>query len=193
MDGDLIFTGAGVSPVFPWAEVLNGCGIWTRVNSICSRPVVSAQIVILNRERGLGTVDGWREVILLKLSKKCQLTDASGHDMATVQGNWAPSSVFGTFHLRIHISPSTSSLHLEFLLGLWDRFWLLIVTSRGLNDETNGTCVRQSSPESVPPIGIFLFSFLPVYRPNFCSIDKGRNGIFIAKYSCKEEKLISSM
>ena len=59
VDGDLTFAGAGVAPVLPWAEILDGCGIGTRVNSVRSRPVVSAKIVILHRERGLGTVDGW--------------------------------------------------------------------------------------------------------------------------------------
>ena len=83
-------------------------------------------------------------------------------------------------------------MHLEFLLGLRNWLWLLVVTARGLNDEANGAGIRQSSPEGVPPFGIFLFSFLPVYCPNFCSIDKGRNGVFVAKYSCKEENLIFS-
>ena len=88
----------------------------------------------------------------------------------------------------ISISISTPSwLHLEFLLGLRDRFWLLVVTTRGLNHKTNRASVRQSRPEGIPPFGILLFSFLPVYCPNFCSIDKGRNGIFIAEYSCKAE------
>ena len=60
VDGDLTFTSAGVTPVLPRAEILDGCGIRTRVNSVRSRPVVSAQVIILHRERRLGTVDGWR-------------------------------------------------------------------------------------------------------------------------------------
>ena len=60
VDGDLAFAGAGVPPVLPRAEILDGCGIGTWVNSVCSRPVVSAKIVILHRKRGLSTVDGWR-------------------------------------------------------------------------------------------------------------------------------------
>ena len=83
-------------------------------------------------------------------------------------------------------------MYLEFLLGLRDWLRLLVMTARGLNDEANGAGIRQSSPEGVPPFGIFLFSFLPVYCPNFGSIDEGRNGVFIAKYSCKEERLIFS-
>lgn len=61
MDGDLTFTSARVTPVLPWAEILDGGGIGTRVNSVGPRPVVSAQIVIFHRERRLGAVDSWRE------------------------------------------------------------------------------------------------------------------------------------
>ena len=57
VDGDLPFTGAWVTPVFPRAEILDGGGIWTRVNSVRPCPVVSAKIIVLHRERRHSTVD----------------------------------------------------------------------------------------------------------------------------------------
>ena len=124
MDGDLTITSARVTPVLPWAEILDGGGIGTRVNSVSPCPVVSAQIVILHRERRLGAVDGWRGKrvninILLQLSKECELTYTSRHDMATMQRNRPPSGVFGTFHLGIRTSPSQ---HL--LVCTWNSSWV---------------------------------------------------------------------
>ena len=61
VDGDLTFAGAGVTPVFSGAEILDGGGIGTGVDSVRPSPVVSAQIIVLHRERRHSTVDGCRE------------------------------------------------------------------------------------------------------------------------------------
>ena len=61
VDGDLPFAGAWVTPVFQGAEILYSGGIGTRVNSVRPSPVVSAQIIILHRERRHSAVDSWRE------------------------------------------------------------------------------------------------------------------------------------
>ena len=61
VDGDLTLAGAWVTPAFPGAEILDGGGIGTRIHSIRPSPVVSAEIVILHRERRHSTVDSCRE------------------------------------------------------------------------------------------------------------------------------------
>ena len=57
VDGDLTFASAWVTPVFPGAEILDGGGIGTRINSVRSSPVVLAEIIILHRERRHSAVD----------------------------------------------------------------------------------------------------------------------------------------
>ena len=61
VDGELTFTGAWVTPTSPGAEILDGGGKGTRVNSVRPGPVISAESVILHRERWLSTVDSCRE------------------------------------------------------------------------------------------------------------------------------------
>ena len=104
-----------------------------------------------------------------------------------MQRNWPPSGVLSTFHLRNkYLTSATISKYLELVLSLWDRLWLLVEIAGGLNDEANWTGVRQSRLEGIPSFGIFKFLVFPVYSPSLCSIHKGRNGICITKYSCKE-------
>ena len=120
----------------------------------------------------------------------CKLTYACRHDVATVQGNRPPTGIFSTFHLKKFPPNVELGAYLEFLLSLWDRLRLFVVAARCFNDKANRARVSQLGPERIPTFWVFSFSLFPVYRPDFSSIDKRRDGLFIAKHSCKDRLLL---